>query len=99
VTVSFDVINTGTRAGVAVPQLYLGNPSASRAAPGERAEGILPRRAATPAKSGQIKLTLDPRAMSFFDVTSHAWKTGAGKILRLRRPFSDIAFCEYTVAP
>jgi len=29
VTVSFDVTNTGSRAGAAVAQLYLGNPTAS----------------------------------------------------------------------
>jgi len=56
VTVSFDVINTGTRAGVAVPQLYLGNPSASVPRPAKELKGFS-RVALQPGEIRQIKLT------------------------------------------
>jgi len=100
VTVSFDVINTGTRAGVAVPQLYLGNPSASVPRPAKELKGFS-RVALQPGEIRQIKLTLDPRAMSFFDVTSHAWKQEPGKFsVFVGHSSADIDLsAEYAVAP
>src|SRR5664280_825894 len=78
VTVSFDVTNTGPRAGAAVAQLYLGNPTASVLRPAKELKGIS-RVALQPGETRHVTLTLDPRAMSFFDVTSHAWKQESGK--------------------
>jgi len=78
VTVSFDVTNTGTRAGAAVPQLYLGNPTASVPRPAKELKGFS-RVALQPGETRRVALTLDPRAMSFFDVTSHVWKQEPGK--------------------
>ena len=72
-----------------------------RAAPGEGTEGILPRRAAARRNPAACTLTLDPRAMSFFDVTSHAWKQEPGKFTVLvGHSSADIDLQgEYTVAP
>ena len=100
VTVSFDVTNTGTRAGVAVPQLYLGNPTASVPRPAKELKGFS-RVALQPGETRSVTLTLDPRAMSFFDVTGHAWKQEPGKFTVLVGHSSAAIDLQggYTVAP
>jgi beta-glucosidase len=100
VTVSFDVTNTGARAGAAVPQLYLGNPSASVPRPLKELKGFA-RVVLSPGETRHVTLTLDPRAMSFFDVKGHAWKQEPGKFLVFVGHSSaevDLQG-EYTVAP
>ena len=77
VTVSFDVTNTGSREGVEVAQLYLGNPGASVPRPVKELKGFS-RVELKPGETRRITLTLDPRAMSFFDVATHAWKQEPG---------------------
>ncbi len=83
-----------------MPQLYLGNPSASVPRPAKELKGFS-RVALQPGEIRQIKLTLDPRAMSFFDVTSHAWKQEPGKFsVFVGHSSADIDLsAEYTVAP
>jgi beta-glucosidase len=78
VTVSFDITNTGSRAGAAVPQLYLGNPTASVRRPIKELKGFA-RIDLKPGETRHVILPLDPRAMSFFDTQSHAWKQEPGK--------------------
>ena len=100
VTVSFDVTNTGARAGAAVSQLYLGNPSASVPRPLKELKGFA-RVVLSPGETRHVTLTLDPRAMSFFDVKGHAWKQEPGKFLVFVGHSSaevDLQG-EYTVAP
>jgi beta-glucosidase len=99
VTVSFDITNTGTRAGAAVAQLYLGNPTASVPRPAKELKGIS-RVALQPGETRHVTLTLDPRAMSFFDVTSHAWKQEPGKFtVSVGHSSAEIDLSsEYTVA-
>ena len=79
VTVAADVVNTGTRSGVAVPQLYVGMPS-----PGP---GVVqpPRqlRAFTklrlrPGARRRVRFTLDDRALSYWDTGASAWRVAPG---------------------
>jgi beta-glucosidase len=77
-TVSFDVTNTGPREGAAVAQLYLGNPTASVPRPPKELKGFA-RVALKPGETRHVTLPLDPRAMSFFDGQSHAWKQEPGR--------------------
>ena len=100
VTVSFDVTNTGAREGAAVPQLYLGNPTASVPRPLKELKGFA-RVVLAPGASQHAALTLDPRAMSFFDVKSHAWKQEPGKFtVFVGHSSAEIDLTgEYTVGP
>jgi len=100
VTVSFDVTNTGSRAGAAVAQLYLGNPTASVPRPAKELKGFS-RVALQPGENKHVTLTLDPRAMSFFDVTGHAWKQEPGKFtVFVGHSSADIDLSgEYAVSP
>ncbi|HEY0306620.1 MAG TPA: glycoside hydrolase family 3 C-terminal domain-containing protein [Acidobacteriaceae bacterium] len=77
VSVSFDVRNTGKREGAEVAQLYLGDPSAKVKRPERELKGFQKVRLA-PGESTHVTLELDERAMSYFDVTTHAWKADAG---------------------
>ena len=55
----------------------------------------------SPGETRHVTLTLDPRAMSFFDVKGHAWKQEPGKFLVFVGHSSaevDLQG-EYTVAP
>jgi len=78
VTVAFDVTNSGPRQGAEVAQLYLGNPTASVSRPLKELKGFA-RVELKPAESRRVTLTLDPRAMSFFDAQSHTWKQEPGR--------------------
>ncbi len=77
VTVSFDVTNTGQRAGTDVPQLYLGNPTASVARPAKELKGF-ERVTLKAGETKRVVLTLDARAMSFYDVAGQGWKQEPG---------------------
>ena len=100
VTVSFDVTNTGPRAGAAVPQLYLGNPTASVPRPLKELKGFA-RLALKPGEKQRVTLLVSPRAMSFFDVPSRGWKQEPGKFtVFVGHSSADIDLtAEYTVAP
>ncbi len=77
-TVSFDVTNTGRLAGADVPQLYLGNPSASVARPAKELK-VFERVALKAGETRRVVLKLDARAMSFYDVAGKGWKQEPGK--------------------
>jgi len=70
--VSFDVRNTGKRAGKAVGQVYAATPVA-----GERlvAFGKVELK---PGETKHITLTLDPRLLASFDVAAQMWRVAAG---------------------
>lgn len=76
VTASFDVTNTGTRAGYAVPQAYLSLPASAAADPfrlvGWRKLYL------RPGQTARVTLTADPRLAANFDAVSQLWRTAAG---------------------
>ncbi len=78
VTVQFDLSNTGRRAGVEVVQLYVGLPSLPDVPqPPRQLKGF--RRVELEAgKSAHVTLTLDARALSYWDAASHGWKIAPG---------------------
>ncbi len=78
VTVSFDVTNTGKVAGAEAAQLYLGNPGASVPRPLKELKGFT-KVMLQPGQTKHVTLTLNPRAMSFYDLAGKAWKQERGK--------------------
>jgi beta-glucosidase len=78
--VSFDVTNTGSRAGATVAQLYVGDPSAKVERPVKELKGYEKVRL-EPGKSEHISLTLDPRSFAYWDTASNSWKVDPGKFV------------------
>jgi beta-glucosidase len=77
VTVAFDVTNTGTRAGLEVPQIYVGDRHASVPRPIKELKGFAKVELA-PGQSKHVQITLDRRAFSYYDVKTHAWTVAPG---------------------
>ena len=100
VTVAFDVTNSGSRQGAEVAQLYLGNPTASVPRPLKELKGFA-RVELNPGETRRVTLTLDPRAMSFFDVQNHVWKQEPGRFtLFVGHSSADVDLHgEFVVAP
>jgi beta-glucosidase len=76
--VAFDVTNTGTRAGAEVAQLYVGDRHATVPRPTKELKGF----AKVELKAGEtrhVELTLDRRALSFYDVKKHGWAAEPGE--------------------
>jgi beta-glucosidase len=80
VSVSFDVTNTGSRAGAEVAQLYLSDPSATASRPERELKGFEKVRLA-PGETKRVTLILDPRAFSYWSETAHKWTIDPGKFL------------------
>jgi beta-glucosidase len=79
-SVSFDVRNTGKRAGKAVPQVYV-SPKDAKAIGGWEA----PQRLAgfskvelAPGATTRVTLTVDPRLLATWDDKAHGWSVAAG---------------------
>ncbi len=77
VTASFNVINTGRRAGADVAQLYLTD------AVGERRMRLLgfDRVELAPAESRRVTIRTDPRLLGRFEVDAGQWHVAAGTYL------------------
>jgi beta-glucosidase len=77
VTVSFDLTNTGRRAGAEVAQVYVGAAQSSVPRPPKELKGfskVLLR----PGETRHVSVSLDSRAFSYYDVKSHGWKIDPG---------------------
>ncbi|HVF94561.1 MAG TPA: beta-glucosidase [Sphingomonas sp.] len=73
--VTFDVVNTGARAGADVPQMYVG-----------REKGGAPMRLAAftritlkPGEARRVTLTAEPRVVADYDVKLPGWRIDAGR--------------------
>lgn len=75
-TVSFDVKNTGKRAGKAVPQVYVSPKAGGWEAP-QRLAGFKKVELA-PGASTKVTLTVDPRLLATWNAQSHGWSVAAG---------------------
>jgi len=75
--VSFDVKNTGQRAGAAVAQLYVRQVVPSVPRP-EKELKAFERVMLQPGESKHLTIKLSPRSFSYFDVKSGAWRADAG---------------------
>jgi beta-glucosidase len=72
VTVSFDVTNTGTRAGAEVAEVYVGEPHPSVPRPMKELKGFT-KLQINPGETRHVSLTLDRRAFAFYNVKNHDW--------------------------
>lgn len=77
VTVSFDVTNTGRRAGADVAQLYLGDPSAKVKRPERELKGFKKVRLA-PGETKNVSIPLGFRAFAYWSVATHGWQVDPG---------------------
>ena len=85
--VTFDVINTGQRAGADVPQLYLTSAAGSADL---RLLGFS-RVTLEPGERTTITLTADRRLLGHYDEAHHKWRVAAGKYtVRLARSATDL---------
>jgi beta-glucosidase len=76
--VSIEVVNTGRRTGVAVPQLYLGLPAArGRPQPPRALKGFASVRL-EPGASRRVRFAIDSRALSYWNVRKHRWTVAPG---------------------
>ena len=78
ITVSFDVENTGQRAGATVAQVYVGDPSAQVKRPAKELKGY-EKVHLQPGEKKHVTVTLDRRALAYWDVNSNGWKVDPGK--------------------
>lgn len=78
-TVSVAVTNTGTRPGVAVPQLYLGlpDPAGDVGQPPKQLKGFK-KLTLAPGQTERVTFSIDARALSYWDVTSDSWRIAPG---------------------
>jgi beta-glucosidase len=87
VTVGFDVKNTGNREGAEVAEVYLGDGHASVPRPVKELKGFT-KVDLKPGESRHVTVSLDRRAMSYYDVSSKQWKADPGEFQVLVGPSS-----------
>jgi beta-glucosidase len=78
VSVSFDITNTGHRAGAEVAELYVGDSHARVPRPIKELKGFA-RVNLHPGETRHVTLTLDRRAFSYYDVDKKDWAADPGK--------------------
>jgi beta-glucosidase len=76
VTVSFDVANTGERAGAVVPQVYVEFPQAA-GEPSQQLKGF-DKVWLEPGESRRVSVRLDQRAFAIYDPDADGWKVMPG---------------------
>ena len=76
--VSFDVTNTGQRAGATVAQVYVGETHASVPRPPKELKGF-ERVMLRAGETKHVSVELDGRAFAFYDVAGKHWKVDAGE--------------------
>jgi beta-glucosidase len=77
VTVSFNVTNTGSRAGADVAEVFVGDQHAPVPRPVKELKGFA-KVMLNPGETKNITVKLDRRAFSYYDVKSHAWTVAPG---------------------
>lgn len=76
-TLSFDVNNTGSRAGATVAQVYVGQRSPPVPRPLKELEGFA-KAALEPGQSTRVTVPLDLRSLAYYDVAGRQWRADAG---------------------
>jgi beta-glucosidase len=77
-TVDFDIANMGKRAGAEVAQVYVGFPSPPNVPQPPRQLKGFARVNVDPGQTAHARVTLDARAFSYWDATTHGWKVAPG---------------------
>ena len=75
--VTFDVKNTGGRAGAEIAQLYVGDKHSKIERPVKELKGFA-KVDLKPGETRTVRLTLDRRAFSYFDPKQHHWTAEPG---------------------
>jgi beta-glucosidase len=75
--VSFDVTNTGKRAGAEVAQVYVGDPHSKVPRPAKELKGFS-KVSLRPGETKRLTVHLDTRALSYYDVNTRQWRAEAG---------------------
>jgi beta-glucosidase len=78
VTVSFDVTNTGKRAGAEVAEVYVGEERASVPRPVKELKGFS-KVFLNPGQTKHVSVTLDRRAFAFYDEKKQDWTADAAQ--------------------
>jgi beta-glucosidase len=78
VAVSFDVTNTGNRAGAEVAQVYIGDHHAHVPRPVKELKGFS-KAYLNPGETKHVSVTLDSRAFSYYDDKNHRWTAEPGE--------------------
>lgn len=74
--VRFDVVNTGARRGIAVPELYVADPAASGEPP-HQLKGFA-KTTLAPHQHSRVTLRLDFRSFAHWDTATGGWKADPG---------------------
>ena len=77
INVSFDVKNTGQRAGSEVAEVYVSDPSATVPRPDIELKGF-ERVTLNPGETKHVSLELDKRSLAYWDAKSNGWKVDPG---------------------
>ncbi len=75
--ISFDVSNTGKRAGAEVSQVYVGEAAPKISRPAKELKGFS-RVELAPGETKHVSITLDGRAFAYYDVTAKRWHANPG---------------------
>jgi beta-glucosidase len=102
VTVSFDVTNTGSHSAGDVAQVYVGDPHNTVPRPPKELKGFS-KVFLNPGETKPVSIRLDARALSYYDVKTHAWKADPGQFnIYVGRSEADIQLegkLSYQTAP
>lgn len=77
VSVTFDVTNSGARAGADVAEVYVGDRHAPVPRPVKELKGFA-KVDLSPGETKSVTVNLDRRAFSYYDVGKHAWTVAPG---------------------
>ena len=75
--VSFDVKNTGTRAGADVAQVYVGDTQTKVMRPAKELKGFV-KVSLLPGEKKRVFVNLDRRSLSYYDVNTRQWRAEPG---------------------
>jgi beta-glucosidase len=75
--VSFDVTNTGSRAGAAVAQLYVSGPAGSVPRPSKELKGFS-RVMLQQGETKRVTIPLSLRSLAYYDVSGRDWRADRG---------------------
>jgi beta-glucosidase len=75
--ISFDVTNTGSRAGDAVPEVYIAAEQSSVPRPPKELKGFA-RVTLQPGEMQRVKIPLSARSFAYYDTTGKSWRAEKG---------------------
>ena len=87
--VSFEVTNSGSRAGAEIAQVYVGQDRSPVPRPVQELKGFV-RLALQPGESRRVTIPLDARSFTWYDEKASAWRADAGSFtIHVSRSYAD----------